>query len=192
MAHQLTRKTFLQLTVATVGAKLIGCGDDDGPARPDLGGDTDMGSGGTDMGGGGTDMGGGGVDMGGGGGTDMGGGGDTDMGASMCSGAVIVADISNNHDHSLEIPVADIMAGTEKQYVTGGTTTHCHVVTITAADFATLRAGGEVRVVSCNNTEHEYALSCAGSVTANDPAPTCGTSNEGRYTDGCTGDTFTP
>ncbi len=189
MAHQLTRKTFLQLTLVGVGAKLVGCGDDDGPAGPDLGGgDTDMG------GGGGTDMGGGGdTDMGGGGDTDMGGGGDTDMGeASMCSGDVIVADISNNHDHSLEIPVADIMAGTERQYVTGGTTGHCHVVTLTADDFATLRAGGEVRVVSCNNTEHEYALSCAGSVTANDPAPTCGSSSEGRFTGGCTGDTFTP
>lgn len=191
MAHQLTRKTFLQLTVAGVGASLVGCGDDDGPAGPDLG-RTDMGGGGIDMGGGGTDMGGGAPD-GGGGGPDLGEG-DEDMGGetSMCSGDVIVADVSQNHGHSLEIPVADIMAGTERQYVTGGTTGHCHVVTLTADHFATLRAGGEVRVVSCNNTEHEYALSCAGSVSANDPGPTCGSSDDGRFTGGCTGDTFTP
>lgn len=100
--------------------------------------------------------------------------------------------MSQNHGHTLTIPLADIMAGEEKDYVTGGTTSHCHIVTLTAADFATLRAGGEVRVVSCNNTDHEYALSCAGAVTAGDPGPTCGTSNDGRFMGGCTGSTFTP
>ena len=171
---------------------MLGCGDDDNPARPDSGG-TDAGesdAGGMDAGGddaGGDDA--GGDDAGGDAGGDDAG---SDDAGGGCSGDTITAAVSNNHGHTLSIPVADILAGEEKSYVTGGVTTHCHIVTLTAADFATLQSGGEVRVVSCNNTEHEYALSCAGMIMAGDPAPTCGTSNEGRFMGTCTGDTFTP
>jgi len=194
---------FIRLSVALAGTSLVGCGDDGG--GDDTGTDSGGGdSGGGDSGGGDTGSGdSGGGDTGGGdsGGGDSGGGdsgaGDASADAtadagSMCSGDTIEADISNNHMHTLSIPVADIVAGVDKDYVTGGTTGHCHVVTITAADFAALRAGDTVRVVSCNNTEHEYALSCVDSPTAADPAPTCGGSDEGRYTGTCTGDTFTP
>ncbi len=191
MTVRMGRKQFLRLSLAVVGAKLVGCGDDDGPARLDAGDDVDQGVAGEDMAVA-EDMATAGEDMGSAD-EDMGST-EEDMGApTSCSGDVIVADVSQNHGHTLEIPVADIVAGVEKTYVTGGTTGHCHVVTLTAADFAMLQAGGEVRVVSCNNTEHEYALSCAGTVTANDPAPTCGTSEEGRYPMGmCSGETFTP
>jgi len=187
------RSEFLKITLVAAGAHVLGCGDDDGGS--DAGG-TDAGrmdSGGDDAGGddaGGDDA--GGDDAGGddAGGDDAGG---DDAGEDVCIGDTISADVSNNHGHELVIPLADIMAGEEKDYVTGGTTTHCHIVTLTAADFATLRSGGEVRVVSCNNTEHEYALSCAGGVTANDPEPTCDGSDEGGFPSGsCTGDTFTP
>lgn len=194
MSAPVSRKRFLQISAALLGTPLLGgslLGCD--PAEP--AGPTDTGTPGSDTGprdtGGGTDT----------GATD-GGGGETDAPVSdpdtgttnACSGDVIVADISNNHDsgpHELEIPVADIVAGVERDYVTGGTTGHCHVVTITAAQFAMLREGGTIRVVSCNNTEHEYALSCAGPVTAGDPAAACGGSDDGRG-EGCTGETFTP
>ena len=53
-------------------------------------------------------------------------------------------------------------------------------MTVTAADFATLRAGGTVRVYSCNFTDHEYALSCASAPTANDPTPVCGSDDYGQ------------
>ena len=201
MAHLLTKRQFLKFTATLAGAQLIGCGDDDDGTATDMattrdtGGRTDM-TGvdmqtGDDMRIAGDDMGETDVDMGE---TDPDmGDNDVDMNtAEMCAGNAIEADVSQNHGHTLTIPVADIMAGTEKQYVTGGTTTHCHVVTLTAEDFATLQAGGVGRVYSCNNTEHEYALSCVADVTAGDPAPVCGDSNEGRYRGECTGDTFTP
>jgi hypothetical protein len=91
----------------------------------------------------------------------------------MCSGN-ITALISLNHTaqqggaHALSIPMADIMAGVEKCYdATGASTTHKHYVTLTAADFATLRSGGVVRKFTCNGGDHEYVLSCA----ANPPTP---------------------
>ncbi|MGE0788314.1 MAG: hypothetical protein AB7S26_21755 [Sandaracinaceae bacterium] len=186
MAKPIGRQEFLQLAAALLGGSLIGCddgggsdagggGSDSGP-RADAGGGggTDAGGGGTDAGGGGTDAGGGGTDAGGGG-TDAGGGG------NMCSGDRINAVIGSNHAgglaHALSIPVADIVAGVDMTYTTGGTTSHCHSVTVTAADFAMLRAGGEVRLYSCNNTDHEYVLSCVGTPTSDamNPIPICGT-----------------
>jgi hypothetical protein len=191
-----TRLEFLKVTLALAGASVVGCGDDSTPsdAAADTGGGGDGGGpdGSPDATPDGSADTGTPPDTGAGdGGSDGGRDAATD-GGSACSGDDIEADVSNNHGHILTIPVADIVAGVDKDYVTGGTTTHCHVVTVTSADFAMLRSGGVVRVVSCNNTEHEYALSCASMPTAMDPAPTCGSSDEGRYMGTCTGDTFTP
>lgn len=189
------RSEFLKISLVLAGAHVVGCGDDDVSSdggREDAG---SMDAGGEDTGGddaGADDAGADDAGADDAGADDAGDDAGGDDAGDVCFGDTISADVSNNHGHELEISLADIMAGEEKQYVTGGTTSHCHVVTITAADFATLRAGGEVRVVSCNNTEHEYALSCAGPITANDPAPTCGGSDEGRFTGGCTGSTFSP
>jgi len=80
--------------------------------------------------------------------------------AGMCA-ALVTAAISNNHGHVLELPIADIDAGADKTYKVTGTATHCHQVTITAADFATLKGGGVVTKKSCNGGDHEYVLSCA-------------------------------
>jgi hypothetical protein len=74
--------------------------------------------------------------------------------------AMITALVSNNHGHALEIPLADIQAGVEKTYTATGTANHCHEVTLTAADFATLQGGGSVTKFSCNGGDHEYVLSC--------------------------------
>lgn len=81
--------------------------------------------------------------------------------ANACMEAVIVAEISMNHGHSLEIPMADVEAGVEQTYDASGDSGHCHEVTLTAEDFATLRAGGAVTKYSCNGGDHEYVLSCA-------------------------------
>lgn len=182
----------MKVGLALAGAHLVGCGDDDGAdsGPVDGGSDAGMADTGADAGGdaGGDDAG---DDAGGDAGADAG----SDTGADageMCSGDAISADVSDNHGHELTIPVADILAGTEKTYVTGGVTSHCHMVTLTVADFAALQAGETVRVVSCNNTEHEFALSCVAMPTAEDAAPTCGGSDEGRFTGTCTGDTFSP
>ncbi len=94
--------------------------------------------------------------------------------ARACSGAVIVAEISLNHGHELEIPVADIMAGVETSYDADGTSGHCHRVVMTSEDFATLRAGGSVTKISCNGGDHEYVLSCEfGAKPPGDPAKEC-------------------
>lgn len=177
-----TRKQFFHLA----GASLLvasGCGDDTGGAG---GGST--GSGGSGSGGGGATGTGGSGDGGGattgsgstsstGSGSTSSSGGSTSSssttsGASTSTGAVtcsaaIVAAISGNHGHALEIPLADIEAGVEKMYSAQGTSGHCHQVTLTADDFATLQAGGTVRKLSCNGGDHEYVLSCA----ADPPAP---------------------
>ncbi|MCE7895017.1 MAG: hypothetical protein DYH12_35810, partial [Sorangiineae bacterium PRO1] len=82
-----------------------------------------------------------------------------------CSGDVVAA-ISQNHGHALTVPMADIEAGVEKTYSAKGSANHCHQVTLTAQDFATLKAGGVVTKKSCNGTDHEYVLSCGSA-----PAP---------------------
>ena len=47
-------------------------------------------------------------------------------------------------------------------------------VTLTADDFATLRAGGTVVKFSCNGGDHEYVLNCSGGAEQpGDPAKQC-------------------
>jgi hypothetical protein len=121
------------------------------------GGDA-TGSGGRGTGGSGTGTGGRGTGGGGGG------------GGASCSAAIQAA-ISENHMHVLMIPLADIMAGTEKCYDAKGTATHSHYVTLTTADFTMLKSGGVVKKFSCNGGDHQYVLSC-GTVPAA-VAPTC-------------------
>lgn len=94
--------------------------------------------------------------------------------ASVCTEGVLVAEISDNHGHSLEVPLADIEAGVETTYDASGDTEHCHEVVLTAEDFATLRAGGAVTKFSCNGGDHEFVLSCSkGARPPSDPARDC-------------------
>ena len=94
--------------------------------------------------------------------------------ASLCTEGTIVAVISMNHGHALEIPLADIEAGVETTYDATGTAGHCHEVVVTAEDFANLRAGLTVIKYSCNGGDHEYALSCVkGGEQPGDPAAEC-------------------
>lgn len=103
----------------------------------------------------------------GGGQGGSGGGGDACMDA-------IEAEISLNHEapHALSVPMADIMAGLTKVYNAQGASSHPHYVELTAEDFATLRAGGTVKKVSCNGGDHEYVLSC-GTATETAGNPMC-------------------
>ena len=185
---KISRKMFMQASVVITGAALVGC-ETEGPAGADAGPRRDSGPGPRrDSGLVASDS--GPARDAGGGGTDAGGGGDA--GANLCSGASIAAVIFDNHSpgpHELIIPVADILAGTEKTYVTGGTTSHCHSVTITAANVATLRSGGVVRLESCTGTDHEYALSCGAAPTAMEPVCADGTVGG---SDDCTGTTHSP
>jgi hypothetical protein len=97
----------------------------------------------------------------------------------MCT-ATANAMISGNHGHVLMLTVADIMAGTQKCYDVRGTATHSHYITVTAADFATLRTGGVVKKYSCNGGDHQYVLSCVAGAPAAVAPPECtATSTEG-------------
>ncbi len=191
----LTRKDFLVRCAAGMTALAFGCGDDGGGTSAGSTGDP-SGSGGPSSESGTSDPTGGmtsspmtsgnesesssGSTGGrseessrGGGGSSSESGGTTGT-ESACSDAVIVAAISQNHGHALEIPLADIEAGVEKTYDASGTAGHCHEVTLTAEDFATLRAGGSVTKFSCHGGDHEDVLSCAaGAPEPGNPADDC-------------------
>lgn len=73
--------------------------------------------------------------------------------------------IEGNHAHSphmLVVTSADVQAAIEKTYEMG-TAPHLHMVTVTAADFTMLKAGGTVIVTSTEavGTTHIVTISCA-------------------------------
>lgn len=157
-----SRRDFLQTLLALGGAtaalSAVGCGDDDGPAgsdsgtpRPD-GGRTDAGSP-TDSGSPDEDAGSG-EDAGG---TDEDAGTDVDSGTEPACEAVD-ATIGTNHGHRLEIPPADIAAGSERTYDIRGSSGHAHSVTVSAANFATLAGGETVMLTSTSGGGHTHAV----------------------------------
>ena len=98
-----------------------------------------------------------------------------DSGSNTGCGMAVVALVSQNHTtgpHVLTIPPEDVTAGADKIYNARGQSSHDHFVQLTAADFATLKAGGTVIKKSCNSTDHEFVLSCAPP-SRTPTAPTC-------------------
>ncbi|MFO0636033.1 MAG: hypothetical protein U0168_24610 [Nannocystaceae bacterium] len=165
MSHELTRKQFLHLGLGATAATLLpGC-----PAGDDGGGGTssDSSSGGsgsttagttatttasttattTESTGGST-------------GGDSSGGGSGDTGVGACSDDPNA--MFDLHFHSLDVPLADVVEGTDKSYVSGGA--HTHEVMVNAAAFATLVADGEVIVTAgpggADGHTHIVTLSC--------------------------------
>jgi hypothetical protein len=113
---------------------------------------------------GGTGGGGGGGVSGGAGGTGgaVGGGGSGGMIAANCATMMKVT-ITANHEHVLNVTVADVMAGVAKAYDVKGGSEHPHWVELTAADFTKLQMGGTVRKLTCDRGhEHEYIVNCVG------------------------------
>ena len=68
--------------------------------------------------------------------------------------------------HDLVVTADVINAGVEVTLETEPGT-HCHAVTLTADDLATIKAGGVVKKVTCNGGDHEYVIGCG----MNLPAP---------------------
>ena len=64
--------------------------------------------------------------------------------------------ISANHGHVAMVPAADVMAGVEKSYNIKGGSAHPHMITITAAQFAMIKAGTPVTVTSSNDAGHTH------------------------------------
>lgn len=74
--------------------------------------------------------------------------------------------ITANHDHSLAVTMADVMAGVPKAYDVQGGSQHPHWVQLTAADFTKLQMGGTVRKLTCDRGhEHEYIINCVGNAS---------------------------
>ena len=76
--------------------------------------------------------------------------------------------IGNNHGHRLVVPPSDIAAGATKSYAIQGTSGHDHTVTITAAQFAALGAGGTVVVTSSDTFGHSHDVTVSCAVTGTD------------------------
>ena len=91
---------------------------------------------------------------------------------STCSTLGPVVEILDNHlpsggDHVLLVPPQDVVDGLERSYdIRGDNVGHTHTVTLTAEDFASLRVGDPVTVISSNNGpvgighDHTIVLSC--------------------------------
>jgi hypothetical protein len=164
----MNRKDFLLSTLGLVGASLLGACDDGGGG----------GSGGTGGSGGAGAAGGTGGSGGGSGGSGATGGGtsstsDTgstsstsDTGSTSSSSTTEPTDCSNgtnvtigaNHGHELVVSAADVEAGADKTYDITGTSLHAHMVTLTAAHFATLASSGQVMVTSTTGSAHTHSV----------------------------------
>jgi hypothetical protein len=147
----LSRKDFM-LGFGCAGASVLlglGCSD---PSETSPGGETSSGGGGA----GGTGSSAGGSNAGG-----------TLVDAGSC-GTTVVAQITCRHDHELIVSAADLAAGQTKIYnIQGANLTHGHDVEVTAAMFASLKAGQTVEIaVPSQFQAHTVYLTCA----AVDPA----------------------
>jgi len=68
--------------------------------------------------------------------------------------------IDANHGHVLMVTASDVAAGVAKTYDIMGTADHTHMVTVTAANFATLQsnANGSVMVTSTLGSAHMHTI----------------------------------
>jgi len=73
------------------------------------------------------------------------------------------SNITGNHGHSLTVSKSDVSAGTEKTYSIAGSAGHNHNVTVTMANFATLKNNLQITVNSTtgNGHNHSVTISCA-------------------------------
>ncbi|MCK0144751.1 hypothetical protein MWU78_03710 [Arenibacter sp. F26102] len=71
--------------------------------------------------------------------------------------------IATNHGHSLAVSTADIQAGAQKIYSIQGSSGHNHEVTLTAANFNSLKSNSSITVDSTSGDGHTHSVtvSCA-------------------------------
>lgn len=88
-------------------------------------------------------------------------------GPDVCKDGAHDTAMTNQHmlPHRLAVPEADIEAGATKDYDIKGDSTHSHLITLTSADWKTLRSGGSVTVDSTSGGTtphiHTVTVSCA-------------------------------
>lgn len=71
--------------------------------------------------------------------------------------------IGANHGHTLQVSKADVQSGSQKQYSIQGSSGHDHMVTVTAANFDSLKNNQQVQVTSTSGDGHTHSvtISCA-------------------------------
>ena len=69
--------------------------------------------------------------------------------------------IKGNHGHAASIPAAHLAGNADQMYSIKGGSPHDHTITITAANFATLRSGGTINVKSTSSGHtHDCTIKC--------------------------------
>ena len=66
--------------------------------------------------------------------------------------------IESNHGHDLTVSTADVEAATEKSYSIQGSSGHNHGVTITAANFNSLKTNQSIQVTSTSDSDHTHSI----------------------------------
>ncbi len=68
--------------------------------------------------------------------------------------------IADNHGHTISVSATDVAGNADKTYDITGAGGHTHMVTVTAANFATLQsnANGSVQVTSTNTLGHMHTI----------------------------------
>jgi hypothetical protein len=71
--------------------------------------------------------------------------------------------IAANHGHTLTVSKADVANAVDKTYAIKGSASHNHDVTITAANFTSLKSNNSIQVSSTtdNGHTHNVTVSCA-------------------------------
>jgi len=84
-------------------------------------------------------------------------------GTKDCLANGTASSIGSNHGHLLQVSVADINNGADKQYSIQGSSGHNHDITVTAANFTTLKSNQQIQVTSTSgdNHTHSVTISCA-------------------------------
>ena len=66
--------------------------------------------------------------------------------------------IAYNHGHTLDVPAADIAAGTQTTYDITGSADHSHSVSVSAAQMATLAGNAGIQVMSTASAGHAHTI----------------------------------
>lgn len=71
--------------------------------------------------------------------------------------------IGSNHGHAIQVSVVDINNGVDKQYSIQGGSDHDHNITVTTANFNTLKSNQQIQVTSTSGDAHTHSvtISCA-------------------------------
>jgi hypothetical protein len=89
------------------------------------------------------------------------GGGGASPAASSAPPSDAVGTVSSNHGHSAVISGAQLGAGGALELDIRGTSSHPHVLSLTAGEVATIRAGGRV-TKDCTGGSHHHSVTFNG------------------------------